>query len=197
MLARSRKRIDQFKARLEVNESFAPFRHWLHELGEKEIASVEWTWRSAQRPGLHSTALVVSWLGNGSGYVLLTAAFLLTLDKALAPLLVSGAASLLAHLVYPWTKAACGRQRPFEHRGELKPHLASLDKHSFPSGHAMTLTTAFIPMVVAFPAIWPIALLAWLLMAWARIACAHHYPSDIMAGTLLGLLIATPFTLVF
>jgi undecaprenyl-diphosphatase len=32
-------------------------------------------------------------------------------------------------------------------------------------------------------------------MAWSRIATAHHYPSDIVGGAILGLIFAYPLSL--
>ena len=52
--------------------------------------------------------------------------------------------------------------------------------------------TDMAPLAVAWPFAWPLVLLAWAAMAWSRIACAHHYPSDVLAGTLLGASIAMP-----
>jgi len=195
VLTRSRKRLDQIRMSLEVHESLSPVRRLLHDLGDREIAIVERAWRTAQRPGIKTAAFAVSWLGNGAAYLIIALLCVLTLEDPAWPLLISGLSVAVAHVIYPWTKLACGRQRPFEARGELKPHLASLDKHSFPSGHAMTFTAALLPMVTAFPVIWPSVLLAWLLMAWSRVACAHHYPTDILAGTLLGMAVATPLVI--
>ncbi len=58
----------------------------------------------------------------------------------------------------------------------------------------MTFTTISVPVVVAFPSMVPLVLVAWMLIAWARLASAHHYPSDVVAGTVLGALVAWPFT---
>lgn len=197
MLMRSRLRLVQAREQLERHHGLAPLRRWLVELGEHEIKWVEMAWRGTLRPSLRHAAVAVSRLGNGSAYLFLTAILLVALDNALRPVLVAGVSVLLAHLIYPWTKVACGRQRPCELRAELEPRLASLDRHSFPSGHSMTLTAALVPLVAAFPASWPLALLAWLLMAWSRIACGHHFPSDVLAGTALGVGVAAPLAWLF
>jgi undecaprenyl-diphosphatase len=185
MLSRSRVRLAEARQRLERHDSLDPLRARLVELGNREIHLVEWAWRGTLRPGVRRTAVLISWLGNGLAYLALAAVLLLA---------VSGMCVLVAHLIYPWTKLACGRQRPCELRSDLEPRLASLDKHSFPSGHAMTLTAALLPILIAYPAIWPVAAIAWLLMAWSRVACAHHYPSDVLAGSALGLVVAAPLS---
>lgn len=195
MLTRSRLRLAEARVRLEQHDGLVPLRDWLLQLAEREIHLVEWTWRTAQRPGLRRTAVLVSWLGNGLAYLLLGAIVLATLDNAAWPLCVAALSMFAAHLIYPWTKLACGRLRPCDLRAELEPSLASLDRHSFPSGHAMTLTAALVPILAAYPGTWPAALAAWLLMAWSRVACAHHYPSDVVAGGVLGSAVALPLTL--
>jgi undecaprenyl-diphosphatase len=52
----------------------------------------------------------------------------------------------------------------------------------------MVLTVAMITvLIILFPAVWPYAMLYALLMAWSRMFNGMHYPSDILAGTLLGI----------
>ena len=75
------------------------------------------------------------------------------------------------------------------------PLLRALDEHSFPSGHAMTLTAALVPFVLAFPHVLGLAFATWLLMAWARLASAHHYPSDVAAGAVLGVCVSYPISI--
>ncbi len=77
---------------------------------------------------------------------------------------------------------------------ELQPLIKTLDRLSFPSGHVMSLIAASIPVLIAFPAYWPGAAALWLAMGWSRIACAHHYPSDVLAGAAIGAGIAMPLS---
>jgi undecaprenyl-diphosphatase len=195
MLTGSRLRLADARERLERHDGLAPLRRWLLELGEREIHLVERAWRGAERPNVRRAAVLVSWLGNGLAYLPLALILLLTVPGVVRPLIVSGACVLVAHLIYPWAKLACCRKRPCELRRELAPRLASLDRHSFPSGHAMTLSAALVPLLAAHPAGWPAAVGGWLLMAWSRVACGHHYPSDVVAGGALGVFVAVPLTL--
>jgi undecaprenyl-diphosphatase len=52
----------------------------------------------------------------------------------------------------------------------------------------MVLTVAMITvLIILFPAVRPYAILYALLMAWSRMHNGMHYPSDILAGAILGI----------
>ncbi len=190
MIVRTRRLFVRARERVEGSERMLPLRGWLRTLSDREIELVDRVWQTTRHAGVRKLAFAISWLGNGSFYVL-CAVVLIGVGGA-RPVAVAALAIGVVHLVYPWIKLACGRLRPFEIDPGLTPLLATLDRHSFPSGHAMTLTAALVPVLAAWPAAWPLALVAWLVMAWSRVATAHHYPSDIVAGALLGGAVATP-----
>jgi undecaprenyl-diphosphatase len=80
------------------------------------------------------------------------------------------------------------RERP---QGEWGRIYRNTDPHSFPSGHA---ARAFLIPVIAsaFGPIWLVALL-WIwspLVALARVAMGVHYLSDVVAGAVLGVIVA-------
>ena len=80
------------------------------------------------------------------------------------------------------------RRRP---EGEWGGIYRNTDPHSFPSGHA---ARAFLIAVVAMPLApaW-LAILLWIwapLVALARVAMGVHYLSDVVAGTIVGVIAA-------
>ena len=182
-------------ARTYVDETprLGPLRARLVLLNAREIRMVERAVWSTRRLAVRRLAVAVSWLGNGWVYLLLSAALLLWAGwSAWRGIAAAALCALASHLIYPWLKRAARRPRPYEHRPALTPLLAPLDRHSFPSGHAMTMTAALLPLVLLWPALWWAALLLWAGVAWSRLACAHHYPSDVLAGTVLGVVVAWP-----
>ena len=88
-------------------------------------------------------------------------------------------------------KRLIGRARPMV-GGSLDPFLYSpfvwrADYAGMPSGHA---TTAFA-VLVAFGTLWPRSRTLWLvyalLIAVSRVVVTAHYPSDVLAGALVGI----------
>lgn len=143
-------------------------------------------------PVRHAT-IAVNLLGNGWLYPLIGVALALS---GLAHAWRIVAASLLAtgasHAIYAVVKRVVGRRRPFERDSFLQPLARVLDRYSFPSGHCMTLTAVLTPIVHAAPALQPAAVAALVILSWCRLAAAHHYPSDVLAGIAAGAAVAIP-----
>jgi undecaprenyl-diphosphatase len=141
-------------------------------------------------------AVFGSKLGNGWAYPPLVVALIWVGGPSAWTAILAAAVSVAAlHCIYPFIKAWAARPRPFDADPNLRSLFQPLDLHSFPSGHVMTLTAAAVPIAVAFPAsIVPLCGL-WLFVSWSRVVCAHHYPTDVLAGTLLGFSVATPLIL--
>jgi undecaprenyl-diphosphatase len=80
------------------------------------------------------------------------------------------------------------RPRPYVVHAEIiKPIGKLYSDSSFPSSH-ITLTVAMITvLIILFPAMRPYAILYALLMAWSRMYNGMHYPSDVLAGAILGI----------
>jgi membrane-associated phospholipid phosphatase len=100
-------------------------------------------------------------------------------------------AVLLAGLAVQVAKLLVGRPRPrlelpvWEYFG---PTLQS-DMHSFPSGHAATSFAVAAVLAAAWPrAAWVFYLLAGLVGV-GRVLSASHHLSDVLAGSLLGLVL--------
>jgi undecaprenyl-diphosphatase len=100
------------------------------------------------------------------------------------------AAQLL--LIEQGLKHLVARQRPFAAMGlELRDGLLDAGSYSFPSGHSMASFLAAWIVTVRFPR-WRIPLLALaVLIGLSRVHLGAHYPGDVLAGAVLGILFGT------
>ncbi|WP_018407035.1 phosphatase PAP2 family protein [Methylocystis rosea] len=160
---------------------------WGQRLLDLDLAAVHLFSRTARSAIGRFLAVAISKLGNGWIYLILAPIVLVGLGwHGLHVAALAGLNAALLHMLYPIIKRRFGRRRPFHVDARLPSLLKTLDDHSFPSGHAMTLTGVLAPIVIAWPATTLSAGLLLLSMAWSRIATAHHYPSDVAAGVALG-----------
>ena len=160
---------------------------WGQRLFDLDLAAVHLFSRTARSAIGRFLAVAISKLGNGWIYLILAPIVLIGLGwQGLHVAALAGLNAALLHMLYPIIKRRFGRRRPFHVDARLPSLLKTLDDHSFPSGHAMTLTGVLAPIVIAWPATTLSAGLLLLSMAWSRIATAHHYPSDVAAGVALG-----------
>jgi undecaprenyl-diphosphatase len=179
-----------------MDEAIDPGRFSLARLSVAELYLVHGFAHTARPRLARCSAIACSWLGNGWVYLVLVVGSILAAGMGAIPVVLVGILNVVVlHCVYPVIKRRVARPRPYQRDATLVPLLRALDEHSFPSGHAMTLTAALVPFVLAFPHVLGLAFATWPLMAWARLASAHHYPSDVAAGAVLGLCVSYPISI--
>ena len=159
-----------------------------------ELRSVRYLAAMTRFRAVRSLTLFVNLLGNGWIYPpILTAIVLSNLSNPWTIIGIAFLSTAVAHALYAVIKRWIARPRPCEKDPGLSPLTRALDRYSFPSGHCMTLTAVLVPLVRSAPELWPAAIAALCILAWCRLAAAHHYPSDTLAGIGLGAAVATPF----
>ena len=129
----------------------------------------------------------VSVLGDGLFWYALMAALLLAgRDAAVQPVLHMLAVGLVCNAAYKWLKARTLRPRPYQVHDAIERFAAPLDRFSFPSGHTLHAVAFTLVALAYYPALagllWPFTLL----VALSRVVLGLHYPSDVLAGALLG-----------
>lgn len=134
---------------------------------------------------------LVSRLGDGVAWytllALLPLAFGLT---ALLPALHMALTGLLGVGVYKMLKARLIRERPFHsHRG-VRAVISPLDRYSFPSGHTLHAVAFTVMLAHYYPTLLWVAVPFAASVALSRVVLGLHYPTDVLAGGVLGWLLA-------
>jgi undecaprenyl-diphosphatase len=169
---------------------------WAQRLRSADLAAVHLISRSARPKIGRYSAIAISKLGNSWLYLIILPVIFAALGREGFRVVFLGALNAaLLHLMFPIIKRKIGRPRPYQVDPRLQSLLAVLDEHSFPSGHTMTLSGVLTPVVLVWPGAILSAVILLILMAWSRIATAHHYPSDIFGGAILGIVLAYPLSI--
>lgn len=164
---------------------------WRRQLGQRDagwcLRANRWCSRGRARPFFTMT----SRLGDGVAWYALMA-MLLVLD-GVAGLLASlhlALTGVVALALYRLLKRYTQRPRPFVFDARIRALVAPLDEFSFPSGHTLHAVAFSLVAVAHYPP------LAWVLLpftasvAASRVVLGLHYPSDVLAASVLGASIA-------
>ena len=132
----------------------------------------DWLWEGLSRIGMFGAV----WLA--------IAAVLAVARRRPSTALWTLAAYLTATLTASALQAAIGRERP-----RLPTLVARPSTHSFPSGHATTSFACAALLATVEPRLRvPLYVLA-ALIAFSRLEVGVHFPLDVLAGTVLGLVL--------
>jgi len=147
--------------------------------------------RWGTRSLVHGFFATISRLGDGIFWYALMAALALAggVHGAAAGLHLA-VTGLIALALYRLLKRHIRRPRPCEGNQGVVALVAPLDRFSFPSGHTLH-AVAFTTVACAwFPSLAILLIPFALLVALSRVVLGLHYPSDVLAAIVIGLLLA-------
>ena len=143
--------------------------------------------RLTLRPALKLYFRAISRLGNGVlWYAILIAMPVVGGLGALSQALHISITALIGVAIYKFCKLTLVRERPFVTHTQIICVGTPLDRGSFPSGHTIHATSFTIILGTLYPqALWLLVPVA-VSIALSRIVLGHHYPSDVLAGAVIG-----------
>jgi len=137
--------------------------------------------------GLRLTFRIASRLGDGIlWYTLIACLALFFGDEGQAVALQCAVAGVSGLLIYRKLKRILVRERPFITHSSIVCVGRPLDRFSFPSGHTLHAVSFTLVAGSAVPALLFLLIPLTLLIAASRVVLGLHYPSDVLAGGVLG-----------
>ncbi len=168
-----------------------PSEHDTPSLPRRETA---WCLRANRRgewSAVRGFFAAVSRLGDGVfWYVLMAALVIVDGLHGLAASIHMAATGVVALTLYKMLKRWTRRPRPFAADGRIQAWVAPLDEFSFPSGHTLHAVSFSLVAIGHYPLLASVLLPFTLCVAASRVVLGLHYPSDVLAATGIGTVLA-------
>ena len=146
---------------------------------------------TSRNVAVRRTFVVISRLGDGALWYLLMAVLAVGAadgPRIAAQMAVTGLAGLV---IYKQLKVRLVRERPYISHAGILLGTTPLDHYSFPSGHTLYATTFSIIAVAHLPGLVLVLAPVSVLIAASRVVLGLHYPTDVVAGAIIGTALAT------
>lgn len=153
-----------------------------------DLRTFDWCLRRKHRHALITIARVVS--HTADGYLYLATALVLGFIGQLELLMVFFAGFTVERIVYFFLKNRLKRNRPPQAIVGFKSVIEPSDQFSFPSGHTSAAFLFAAIISTSFVQLMPVLFIWALMVAFSRVILGVHFPTDTLAGAVLGLITA-------
>lgn len=130
--------------------------------------------------------VAVSRLGDGIFWYMLMLALMASGAHGALVAAQMAIAGLAGVTIYRHLKLRLVRERPYIAHAAISLGTAPLDRYSFPSGHTLHAVCFSSIAVQQVPELAPLLVPFATLVAASRVVLGLHYPTDVVAGALLG-----------
>lgn len=156
-------------------------------MNEFELGILDFIRENLACPFLDAVMPVITSLANG-GIIWIITAVLLLIFKKTRKTGFSVALALLCGLIIGnlLLKNLVGRIRPYDLNEGVEILIARLSDYSFPSGHTLASFEAATVLMIRDKRIGVPALILAVIIAFSRLYLYVHYPTDVLAGMILG-----------
>lgn len=160
----------------------------LLSLTDIDFAILDWIQKVFRCEALDSAMLTITTLCNAGVFWILLTIFLLS-DRRTRVDAGALACALVVHLlvVNVLLKNLVYRERPYISRPDILMLITPTDS-SFPSGHTAACFACVAALVDRKSKMWIPALILSILIAFSRLYLYVHFPSDVLAGAVIGYL---------
>ncbi len=164
----------------------------LHFIHSGDLVTFHWCMCRKRQRQLTGLSKFISHSADGFYYVLIPL-FMLLVDatQAQLALILLATAFCIERPLYCLLKKGLKRNRPADALPDFNSFITPSDQFSFPSGHTSGAFLCATVVAMLIPELfWPAYLWACLVGA-SRILLGVHFPTDTLAGALIGSTVAT------
>ncbi|WP_372964808.1 phosphatase PAP2 family protein [Marinobacter sp.] len=160
----------------------------LFELADqREYALCQSINRAVRFRPIKSYFRLVSWLGDGwIWYALILSIPFIAPSQGQALAILMTFTGLTCTVTYKGLKSRLIRERPFISFPAISCATPPLDRYSFPSGHTLHAVCFQTMLFATLPGVAWAVLPFTLSVTISRVVLGLHYPSDVIAGALIG-----------